>query len=106
MELLLLILLVLLGFFSGTYILGNFFSRAFIKLPEVLRGTPSEKSELSPKAVTLLLLETIGWLLLLISLIFLIGRYFADYQKIFLCGIYVSLAFHIGTLLSFYRKPS
>ncbi|MCY3826320.1 MAG: hypothetical protein OXG10_02905 [Candidatus Dadabacteria bacterium] len=106
MELLLLILFVLVGFFAGTYILGTFFSLVFMQLPEVFRSRASGSSEVPVQRLAHLILETIGWFLLLLSLIFLVNKYLADYQKLFLCGIYVALAFHIGTLLNLYGRPS
>lgn len=106
MELLLLILFVLLGFLAGTYILGTFFSLVFMQLPEVFRSRASGSSEVPVQRLVHLILETIGWFLLLLSLIFLVNKYLAGYQKLFLCGIYVALAFHIGTLLNLYGRPS
>ncbi len=106
MELLLLILFVLVGFFAGTYILGIFFSLVFMQLPEVFRSRASGGSEVPVQRLAHLILETIGWFLLLLSLIFLVNKYLAGYQKLFLCGIYVALAFHIGTLLNLYGRPS
>ncbi len=106
MEFLLLILFVLLGFFAGTYILGAFFSLLFIQLPEVFRSRAAGSSEVPVQKLAHLISETAGWLLLLISLIFIVNKYLAGYQKLFLCGIYVALAFHIGTLLDLYRRPS
>ena len=106
MELLLLLLFVLLGFFAGTYILGTFFSLVFMQLPETFRSRASGSTEVSVQKLAHLILETVGWFLLLISLIFLVNKYLAGYQKLFLCGIYVALAFHIGTLLNLYGRPS
>lgn len=106
MELLLLILFVLLGFFVGTYILGTFFSLVFVQLPDVFRSRARGSSEVPVQRLAHLVLETVGWFLLLLSLIFLVNKYLADYQKLFLCGIYVALAFHVGTLLNLYGRPS
>ena len=104
MELLLLLLFVLLGFSAGTYILGTFFSLVFIQLPEVLRSRASGSPQVSVQRLVNLVLKTVGWPLLLLLLIFLVNKYFAFYQKLFFCGIYVALAFHIGTLLNLYGK--
>jgi len=106
MELLLLLLFVLFGFFAGTYILGTFFSLVFMQLPEIFRSRASGSPEVSVQSLVHLILETVGWFLLLISLIFLVNKYLAGYQKLFLCGIYVALAFHVGTLLNLYGRPS
>ncbi len=106
MELLLLIVFVLVGFFAGTYILGNFFSLVFMQLPEVFRSRASGSPEVPVQRLVHLILETAGWFLLLLSLIFLVNKYLAGYQKLFLCGVYVALAFHIGTLLNLYGRPS
>lgn len=106
MELLLLLLFVLFGFFAGTYILGTFFSLVFMQLPETFRSRASGSTEVSVQRLVHLILETVGWFLLLISLIFLVNKYLGGYQKLFLCGIYVALAFHIGTLLNLYGRPS
>ena len=106
MELLLLLLFVLFGFFAGTYILGTFFSLVFMQLPEIFRSRTSGSPEVSVQRLVHLILETVGWFLLLISLIFLVNKYLAGYQKLFLCGVYVALAFHIGTLLNLYGRPS
>ena len=106
MELLLLLLFVFLGFFAGTYILGNFFSLVFMQLPEIFRSRVGGNSKVSVQRLVHLALETAGWFLLLLSLVFLVNKYLAGYQKLFLCGIYVSLAFHIGTLLNLYGRPS
>ena len=106
MELLLLLLFVLFGFFAGTYILGTFFSLVFMQLPETFRSRASGSPEVSVQRLVHLILETVGWFLLLISLIFLVDKYLAGYQKLFLCGIYVAVAFHIGTLLNLYGRPS
>ena len=106
MELLLLLLFVLFGFFAGTYILGTFFSLIFMQLPEIFRSRASGSTEVSVQKLVHLILETVGWFLLLISLIFLVNKYLAGYQKLFLCGVYVALAFHIGTLLNLYGRPS
>lgn len=104
MEFLLLLLFVLLGFSAGTYILGTFFSLAFIQLPEAFRSRASGSPQVSVKRLVHLALKTVGWPLLLLLLIFLVNNYLASYQKLFFCGIYVALAFHIGTLLNLYGR--
>lgn len=106
MELLLLLLFVLLGFSAGTYILGTFFSLVLIQLPEVFRSRASGSPQVPVQRLVHLALETLGWSLLLLSLIFLANKYLPSYQKLFFCGICVALAFHIGTLLNLYgRRP-
>lgn len=104
MELLLLLLFVLLGFSAGTYILGTFFSLILIQLPEVLRSRTSGSPKMPVQRLVHLVLKTVGWPLLLLLLILLVNNYFASYQKLFFCGIYVALAFHIGTLLNLYGR--
>lgn len=106
MELLLLLLFVLLGFSAGTYILGTFFSLVFVQLPEIFRSRASGSPQVPVQRLVHLLLETLGWSLLLLSLIFLVNKYLASYQKLIFCGISVALAFHIGTLLNLYGRRS
>ncbi len=106
MELLLLLLFVLLGFSAGTYILGTFLSLVFMQWPEALRSRTSGSPQVPVRKLLRLASETVGWFLLLLSLIFLVNKYLDAYQKLFLCGIYVALAFHIGTLLNLYERRS
>ena len=107
MGMVLLILSVLVGFFLGTYIIGNFLLLVFMELPGVFRSCFGESPQRSSlKELLHLLLETIGWFLLLLSLVFLVEKYLPGYQKIFLCGICVSFAFHLQTLIGLYRKRS
>jgi len=95
-----------MGFFAGTYILGTFFSLIFMQLPKVFRLRASESSNITLEKLIHLIIETVGWFLLILSLVFLVDKYLTDYKKLFFCGMYVALAFHIGTLLNLYRKPS
>lgn len=102
MEFVLLILFVLLGFLLGTLMLGNFFSLAFLKLPGLFTATPKTPVRL----LVHFTMETLGWCLALVSIVFLVNKYLADYQLLFYCGICISLAFHVGTLLDLYGKSS
>lgn len=101
MEFLLLILFVLLGFFLGTLILGNFFFLVFMKLPHLLGA----ESKTPVRTLVHFFLETFGWLLMLVALVFLFRKYLPGHQVLFYCGICVALAFHAGTLLRLHGRP-
>ena len=101
MEFLLLILFVLLGFFLGTLILGNFFFLVFMKLPQLLGAEPKTPM----RTLGHFFLETFGWLLMLVALVFLFRKHLPGHQVLFYCGICVALAFHVGTLARLHGKP-
>lgn len=102
MEFVLLIFFVLFGFLLGTLILGNFFSLAFLKLPGLFTATPKTPVRL----LVHFTMETLGWCLALVSIVFLANKYLTGHQLLFYCGVCVSLAFHIGTLFELYGKSS
>ncbi len=106
MEMVLLMLFVVGGFFAGTIMIGEFLELVFMKIPKVLRSSLSTGSENSLRVLLPLLIKTIVWFLLLLLLILLVGKYLSGYLKVFLCGVCIAFAFHAGTLLSLYGKRS
>lgn len=100
MNELLFALFLLVGFLLGTLLFGHLFYFSTISFPNIIRNSGgisvgSTFLELGRKIFPLLL-----WIVVSLSLVLVINKYFPFYIKLFICGLAIALIFTIGSFIN------
>ncbi|MGI9535210.1 MAG: hypothetical protein ACR2NW_09695 [Thermodesulfobacteriota bacterium] len=100
MNELLFALFILVGFLNGMLFFGHIFYFSLYSFPMIIKLTRDENFGSTITELVKKVYPAAIWLLVTIALIIIINKFFTFYNKLFYCGLAISLIFTIGELLN------